>query len=298
MAQDPACAMSPYGKNLTEGIVSQKDGATTAKLSNVYVYVKDGLGNKVFAAPMEPAVLDQKGCRYVPHVLAAMVGQPIEFRNSDPTMHNVHMQPTVGGNQQFDISQPPNGHTTRNAFAKPELMIPVRCNNHPWMQAFLNVAPNPFFAVSGEDVPAGAWDSRSAVQFHQHVAAAVGQRIAVCHPKTRRRLPGRLRLAAPEPKQERLCAPGYQHEDEALRYRQYVGVEPVIRRHHRSVPVSADVGPGIHVDHGPRRLIRREQDQGLAHGVVLDGAGDRLPDPAKRRPGGYNCDAGPTSNAQ
>ena len=96
MAQDPACAMSPYGKNLTEGIVSQKDGATTGKLANVYVYVKDGLGNKVFAAPMEPAVLDQKGCRYVPHVLAAMVGQPIEFRNSDPTMHNVHMQPTVG----------------------------------------------------------------------------------------------------------------------------------------------------------------------------------------------------------
>ena len=69
MAQDPACAMSPYGKNLTEGIVSQKDGATTGRLANVYVYVKDGLGNKVFAAPTEPAVLDQKGCRYVPHVV-------------------------------------------------------------------------------------------------------------------------------------------------------------------------------------------------------------------------------------
>ncbi|MFL6428615.1 MAG: carboxypeptidase regulatory-like domain-containing protein [Acidobacteriaceae bacterium] len=146
MAQDPACAMSPYGKNLTEGVVSN-----SGKLANVYVYVKDGLGNKVYAAPTEAAVLDQKGCRYVPHVLAAMVGQPVEFRNSDPTMHNVHMQPTVGGNQQFDISQPPNGGTTRHAFAKPELMIPVRCNNHPWMEAFLNVAPNPFFAVTGED---------------------------------------------------------------------------------------------------------------------------------------------------
>jgi plastocyanin len=146
MAQDPACAMSPEGKNLTEGIV-----AKGGKLDNVYVYVKDGLGNKVYAAPVEPAVLDQKGCRYVPHVLGAMIGQQVEFRNSDPTMHNVHMQPTVGGNQQFDISQPPNGGTTRHAFAQPELMIPVRCNNHPWMQAFLNVAPNPFFAVSGED---------------------------------------------------------------------------------------------------------------------------------------------------
>jgi plastocyanin len=146
MAQDPACAMSPYGKNLTEGIVSQ-----AGKLANVYIYVKDGLGNKVYAAPSTPAVLDQKGCRYVPHVLAAMVGQPIEFRNSDPTMHNVHMVPTVAGNEQFDISQPPNGGTTRHTFAKPELMLPVRCNNHPWMQAFVNVAPNPFFAVSGED---------------------------------------------------------------------------------------------------------------------------------------------------
>lgn len=146
MAQDPACAMSPEGKNLTEGIV-----AKGSKLANVYIYVKDGLGNKVYAAPTEPTVLDQKGCRYVPHVLGVMVGQPVEFRNSDPTMHNVHMQPTVGGNQQFDISQPPNGGTMRHTFAQPELMIPVRCNNHPWMQAFLNVAPNPFFAVSGED---------------------------------------------------------------------------------------------------------------------------------------------------
>lgn len=146
MAQDPACAMSPYGKNLTEGILEHKGG-----LANVYVYVKDGLGNKVYAAPNEPAVLDQKGCRYVPHVLAVMAGQPVEFRNSDPTMHNVHMQPTVGGNNQFDISQPPNGGTMQHRFARPELMIPVRCNNHPWMQAFLNIAPNPFFAVSSED---------------------------------------------------------------------------------------------------------------------------------------------------
>jgi plastocyanin len=143
MAQDPACNISADSRNLTEGIVASKGG-----LANVYIYVKDGLGDKVYPAPAAPVVLDQKGCRYVPHVLAAMVGQPVEFRNSDPTMHNVHMQPTVGGNQQFDISQPPNGGTTRHAFAKPERMIPVRCNNHPWMQAFLNVAPNPFFAVT------------------------------------------------------------------------------------------------------------------------------------------------------
>ena len=146
MAQDPACNISSDSKNLTEGIV-----AAGSKLANVYVYVKDGLGNRVYLPSGSPVVLDQKGCRYTPHVLAAMAGQPVEFRNSDPTMHNVHMQPTVGGNQQFDISQPPNGGTTRHSFARPELMIPVRCNNHPWMQAFLNVAPNPFFAVTDAD---------------------------------------------------------------------------------------------------------------------------------------------------
>jgi hypothetical protein len=56
----------------------------------------------------------------------------------------------VGGNQAVDISQGPNGTPDQRVFAKPELMIPVRCNNHPWMQAFINVTANPFFAVSDE----------------------------------------------------------------------------------------------------------------------------------------------------
>lgn len=143
MAQDPACSMSSEGANYSEQYVVN-DG----KMANVFVYVKDGLGNKIYAAPSTPAVLDQKGCRYVPHVIGVMAGQAVEFRNSDPTMHNVHPEPTVGGNQPFDISQPPNGGTTRHTFSSPELMIPVRCNNHPWMLAYINVAPNPFFAVS------------------------------------------------------------------------------------------------------------------------------------------------------
>jgi plastocyanin len=144
MAQDPACAMTG-GTNMSEEYVVN-DG----KLANVYVYVKSGLGNKVYPASTTPVVLDQKGCRYIPHVIAAQIGQPIEFRNSDATMHNVHMEPTVGGNQAVDISQPPNGGTTQHAFAAAETMIPVRCNNHPWMQAFINIAPSPFFAVSDQ----------------------------------------------------------------------------------------------------------------------------------------------------
>ncbi|HTV16430.1 MAG TPA: carboxypeptidase regulatory-like domain-containing protein [Acidobacteriaceae bacterium] len=145
MAQDPACTLGPA--NYSEGYV-----VNNGAMANVFIYVKDGLGNKIYAAPTQPVKIDQKGCRYVPHVVGVMVGQPVQFTNSDPTMHNIHMMPTVQGNQSVDISQAPSGGsnqpTDQRTFRSPELMIPVRCNNHPWMQAFINVSPNPFYAVS------------------------------------------------------------------------------------------------------------------------------------------------------
>ncbi len=141
MAQDPACNTGPT--NYSEGYMV-KDG----KLQNVFVYVKDGLGNRIYPAPSEPVVIDQKGCRYTPHVIGVQTGQPVRFINSDPTMHNIHMMPTVQGNDTVDISQPPNSGADTRVFHSPELMIPVRCNNHPWMQAFINVSSNPFFAVT------------------------------------------------------------------------------------------------------------------------------------------------------
>lgn len=148
MAQDPACTLG--AKNFSEGYVVHNGG-----FANVFVYVKDGLGNKMYAAPSQPVTIDQKNCRYEPHVAGVMVGQPVQFTNSDPTMHNIHMMPTVQGNQPVDISQRPAGPGNKKedtvTFGKPELMMPVRCNNHPWMQAFINAAPNPFFAVSDAD---------------------------------------------------------------------------------------------------------------------------------------------------
>jgi plastocyanin len=144
MAQDPVC--SAADNNYSEQYMVQ-DGA----LANVFVYVKDGLGNKLYAPSSDPVVVDQKGCRFIPHVIGVMAGQPVKFTNSDPTMHNVHMTPQIGTNQSVDISQPPNGSGEMRTLPTPELMIPVRCNNHPWMEAFIHVAANPFFAVSGTD---------------------------------------------------------------------------------------------------------------------------------------------------
>jgi len=144
MAQDPACSLADA--NYTEQYVVHNGG-----LENGFVYVKDGLGNKLYAPSSDPVVIDQKGCRFTPHVVGVMAGQPVKFTNSDPTMHNVHMTPQIGTNQAVDISQPPNGAGEMRTLPTPELMVPVRCNNHPWMESFINVAANPFFAVSDAD---------------------------------------------------------------------------------------------------------------------------------------------------
>jgi plastocyanin len=111
-----------------------------------------------------PVVLDQVGCKYVPHVIAIVQGETVEFRNSDGTMHNIHTMPTVVGNEPIDISQGAKGAPVTKQFAKPEVMMPVRCNNHPWMNAFINVSATPFFAVTDADghfgisgLPAGTY---------------------------------------------------------------------------------------------------------------------------------------------
>lgn len=145
MSQDPACA-STGGENLAEQYVVH-DG----KLANVYIYVKSGPDAAMMAGQVAtaPVVLDQKGCRYVPHVIAVAAGGTVEFRNSDDTMHNIHTL-AAGGNPTVDVSQGPKGEPQRRRFDRPVVMMPVRCNNHPWMEAFLNVSPTPFFAVTDE----------------------------------------------------------------------------------------------------------------------------------------------------
>ena len=147
MSQDPVCAMTG-GDNYAEQYVVH-DG----KLANVYIYVKNGPPAAMAqpAVNTVPVVLDQIGCKYVPHVIAVMVGEPVQFKTSDATMHNIHTIPEPGGNPSFDVSQPANGAPDSKMFDKPETMMPVRCNNHPWMNAFINVSATPYFAVSDAD---------------------------------------------------------------------------------------------------------------------------------------------------
>lgn len=143
MSSDPLCMTE--GQALSEVLLVGPDNG----LQNAFIYVKDGLGNRRFPVPTTPVVLDQQGCRYLPHVVGIQVGQTLEVRNSDPTLHNVHAVPKV--NKEFNFGQPTKGMTSNRSFEQPEVMVPFRCDVHGWMNAYAGVLPHPFFAVSTSD---------------------------------------------------------------------------------------------------------------------------------------------------
>jgi len=157
LSADPKC-LAMHKEGLEKQPILVKDGG----LADVLVYVKSGIGGS-YAAPAEPALLDQHGCSYTPHVLAVQAGQPIKVRNSDDTLHNIHPRPSV--NSEFNIGQPRQGMESTRTFDKPELKIPVGCDVHPWMRAYVHVLSNPFFAITADDggfeikgLPAGEYE--------------------------------------------------------------------------------------------------------------------------------------------
>jgi plastocyanin len=140
MSQDAACK----GTNEAETIV-----AKNGKLANVFVYVKDGLGSRTFDTPSQAATIDQQGCKYHPHVLGVMAGQNVDIKNDDMTTHNIH--PTPANNREWNESQPPQAAPIEKNFAREEIMLPVKCNQHPWMKMYINVVKSPFYAVTDSD---------------------------------------------------------------------------------------------------------------------------------------------------
>ena len=157
MDANPACAkIHPNGVPSQEALIAADGG-----LANALVYVKAGLG-KQFPAPAEVVKVDQKGCLFEPHVVALMVGQKLEVLNSDPVNHNVHSMPEA--NQEWNVSQPPQGPPRSFSFTKPEIGIVIMCNVHPWMRTYANVLSNPYYAITSADgsftlkgLPAGTY---------------------------------------------------------------------------------------------------------------------------------------------
>ena len=145
MNADASCSQAhPDAPPVSQEVVVSPEGM----LANVFVFVRNGLEGKTFPTPSEPVVLDQKGCMYAPHVVGMIVNQPLKLVNSDPTLHNVHAHPKVDGNKEFNLGMPKQGMESTRTFAKPEIMIPIKCDVHPWMISYVGVVEHPFFAVS------------------------------------------------------------------------------------------------------------------------------------------------------
>jgi plastocyanin len=146
MNADPVCLQQAKGPQMQETYMVGADGKS---LGNVFVYVKDGLGNYSYDAPTDAPKIDQKECRYHPHVFGMRVGQTLEIVNSDPTLHNIHAMPKT--NQEFNNGQPIQGMKMSHTFTAKEVMVPFKCDVHGWMNAYVGVLDHPYFAVSGAD---------------------------------------------------------------------------------------------------------------------------------------------------
>jgi len=144
MSQDANCASSAGDKTADDLVV------TDGKLANVFVYVKGGPADKFsFPTPSDPVTLDQQGCRYHPRVLGLQTNQPFKVINSDSTTHNIHPSPKV--NQEWNQMQAQGAPPIEKKFGRAETLIPVKCNQHPWMKANVGVLAHPYFAVSAKD---------------------------------------------------------------------------------------------------------------------------------------------------
>jgi len=144
MSNDPACVEAHHGKAYDESEVVNANGT----LANVFIYVKTGLEGKKFEVPATPVTIDQKGCWFRPRVLGIQVGQTLDVTNSDPVTHNIH--PMAEINREWNHSQGAGDAPLARKFAKPEVMIRVKCNIHSWMHAFIGVLDHPYFAVSDD----------------------------------------------------------------------------------------------------------------------------------------------------
>ena len=160
---DPVCGQK--NPNLVTDDTIVKDG----KLANVFVYIKEGsvdggkkIGEYTWPTPTTAVKLDQNGCHYAPHVLGIMVNQKLSITNSDATQHNIHPTPKL--NAEWNQTQSAGQAPIEKSFARSEVLIPVKCNQHPWMKAYIGVLKHPLYAVSADtgtyeikNVPAGTY---------------------------------------------------------------------------------------------------------------------------------------------
>jgi len=176
MNADPDCEKLNPAPVREQHIQTSKDNG----LANVFIYLKTGLEGKRFAPALNAVTLDQRGCHFVPRVIALRAGQTLTVSNSDPVSHNIHPMPTQ--NRDWNQHQAPDSPNLERRFAHPEVMIPVKCNIHGWMKSYIGVLDHPYAAVTGPDgsftlsqVPPGTYNIAA---WHE-AFGEIAQRVAI-----------------------------------------------------------------------------------------------------------------------
>jgi plastocyanin len=145
IAAVPQCAALHKDPVYEDTVIAGDKG----ELANVFVFIKPAEGQKIEGPQKtEPAVIDQKGCMYTPHVLAVEIGEPVLVKNSDPFLHNVHS--LAIDNPTFNFAQVTTSEKKIQPFTAVETFH-IKCDVHPWMNAVVRVFDNPYFTTTGED---------------------------------------------------------------------------------------------------------------------------------------------------
>ena len=158
MDADPVCGSSHSSPVLSENFKMASDGS----MAEALVYLKNVKYSG--GVPSEPAVLDQKGCIYMPHVFGMVAGQELLIKNSDATLHNIHSMPKV--NKEFNFAMPKVVKEKKATFSKSEPdPFYIKCDVHPWMKTWVLVSDHPYFAVTDakgnfsiDGIPAGTYE--------------------------------------------------------------------------------------------------------------------------------------------
>ena len=140
MVNEPSCAKLYATPLLPEGSITGPNNS----LQNVVVFISEGAADEKDANP-QPVQLAQRGCRYVPHILASISNQEVIVKNEDPVTHSIHL--LAQANRESNQSQPPGTPPFALHLAQPEF-IRVKCDIHPWMRSILAVFKNSHYAVT------------------------------------------------------------------------------------------------------------------------------------------------------
>jgi len=141
MGMDPMCSKMNAGKRVIQQyVVATIDGS----LANVFVRLKGNVPQTPI--PSQPVVIDQQACVYTPRVVGARVGQTVQVKNSDMLLHNVDA--SSGKNNGFNVAQPRAGLVYEFKPKNEEIMLHLKCDVHNWMNAYVGIVTNPYFAVS------------------------------------------------------------------------------------------------------------------------------------------------------